>query len=348
MGNVCAASTVEEDANKTIESTNRKDAKDDSRLMKILLLGAGESGKSTIFKQMRIIHKDGYTDDERKAFVSTVHHNCLQNMKDLINAANKFGNQFDASEKADAQVILDCSNQQLITVELVPVLKNLWKSQPIQKTYEIRSQFQLADSAEYYFRDVERIGEPGYMPNDQDILRTRVRTSGIVEMAFEVDGVLFKMFDVGGQRNERRKWIHCFDNVQAVLFVAAMSEYDQVLYEDESQNRMKEALNLFGEICNSRYFETTSMILFLNKRDLFEQKIKVVDMKVCFPDYEGGLDYENGVKFLIQQFHALNQYLAKQIYVHTTCATDTDNIRFVFVAVKDIILTQNLKGSGFI
>ena len=74
------------------------------------------------------------------------------------------------------------------------------------------------------------------------------------------------MFDVGGQRNERRKWIHAFDNVQAVVFVAALSEYDQVLFEDETQNRMEEALQLFDQIVNSKWFKTTAMILFLNKK----------------------------------------------------------------------------------
>ena len=51
----------------------------------------------------------------------------------------------------------------------------------------------------------------------------------------------------------------------AVIFVAAISEYDQLCYEDDKTNRMTEALNLFEEICNSRWFRETSMILFLNK-----------------------------------------------------------------------------------
>lgn len=42
------------------------------------------------------------------------------------------------------------------------------------------------------------------------------------------------MFDVGGQRSERKKWMHCFENVTAVVFLAAISEYDQVLVEDET------------------------------------------------------------------------------------------------------------------
>ena len=81
------------------------------------------------------------------------------------------------------------------------------------------------------------ISDSGYLPNLQDILRTRVRTSGIVEEKYKIDGVDFSMYDVGGQRNERKKWIHCFDNVTAVIFVAAISEYDQVLYEDTTANR---------------------------------------------------------------------------------------------------------------
>ena len=54
---------------------------------------------------------------------------------------------------------------------------------------------------------------------------------------YEIDGSTFEMYDVGGQRNERKKWIHCFDNVTAVIFVAALSEYDQCLFEDASTNR---------------------------------------------------------------------------------------------------------------
>ena len=56
------------------------------------------------------------------------------------------------------------------------------------------------------------------------------------------------MYDVGGQRNERRKWIHCFEDVTAVIFVAAISEYDQKLFEDGATNRMVEALELFEEV----------------------------------------------------------------------------------------------------
>lgn len=85
-----------------------------------------------------------------------------------------------------------------------------------------------------YFNSLDRIGAPGYMPTDQDILRSRVKTTGITETSFQIGELTYKIFDVGGQRSERKKWIHCFENVTALVFLVSLSEYDQMLYEDES------------------------------------------------------------------------------------------------------------------
>ena len=209
-----------------------------------------------------------------------------------------------------------------------------------------------------FFEKVEAIAGEDYCPTLKDVLQMRVRTSGIVEEEYIIDGVKFVMYDVGGQRNERKKWIHCFDEVTAVIFVAAISEYDQVLYEDATQNRMCESLNLFQEICNSKWFENTSIILFLNKRDLFEEKIKEVDIRqpdpadpsrMLFDEYEGGCDYDAGVEFIVAEYLAKNEKQdgTKEIFWHVTCATDTSNISTVFNACKEIILRKNMEGSGF-
>ena len=78
------------------------------------------------------------------------------------------------------------------------------------------------------------MADPQYLPTDQDILRSRVKTTGITETTFKVGELTYKLFDVGGQRSERKKWIHCFENVTALVFLVSLSEYDQMLYEDES------------------------------------------------------------------------------------------------------------------
>jgi guanine nucleotide-binding protein G(i) subunit alpha len=199
-----------------------------------------------------------------------------------------------------------------------------------------------------YFDCIERIGELNYVPTDQDVLRSRVKTTGINESKFTFGTLTYRMFDVGGQRSERKKWIHCFEDVTAIIFLVAISEYDQVLIEDETVNRMQEALTLFDSICNSRWFERTSTILFLNKTDLFKQKLLTSPLVNYFPDYKGGEDFDQASSYIMQRFISLNSSPEKQVYTHLTCATDTEQVKFVMNAVNDIILQSNLRNVGLI
>ena len=109
----------------------------------------------------------------------------------------------------------------------------------------------------------------------------------MIEQRFEIDKKVLHIYDVGGQRNERKKWIHCFENVTAVIFVAALSCYDEIMFEDETKNAMDDSIELFHEVCNSPWFTKTAIILFLNKADLFKIKIQNVPLNVCFKEYTG-------------------------------------------------------------
>ena len=157
------------------------------------------------------------------------------------------------------------------------------------------------------------------------------------------------MFDVGGQRSERKKWIHCFEGVTAIIFCVALSGYDLLLAEDEEMNRMIESMKLFDSICNSKWFVDTSIILFLNKKDLFEEKITRSPLTICFPEYKGRNTYEECSAYIQMKFESLNKRREqKQIYTHFTCATDTNNIQFVFDAVTDVIIKNNLSNCGLL
>jgi hypothetical protein len=89
------------------------------------------------------------------------------------------------------------------------------------------------------------------------------------------------------------QWIHAFDDVSAIIFVVALSEYNQLLYEDGRTNRMQESLLLFSEIANSRRFENVPIFLFFNKHDIFMEKIQVADLSSAFPDIPHNLKIEN-------------------------------------------------------
>jgi hypothetical protein len=211
-----------------------------------------------------------------------------------------------------------------------------------------------------FFENIDRFIAADYVPTQADILRTRIRSTGIEEADFHFADMNFKydrsrfcfrhprlthlppfsrMMDVGGQRSERRKWIHCFEKcITAIVFCAALSCYDQVLREDDQTNAMKDTLDLFEEIANSPFFSSVALILLLNKRDLFEEKIKTVDLKVWNPNYTGGHDYDKGLQFVRDRFHELHPR-PDMLFIHPTIAIDSQNVDLIFRAVRSTILT---------
>jgi len=322
------------------------------KITKMLLLGAGESGKSTIFKQMKVINKNGYTKKELQEFTGIVHSNVIASMKAMLSSYEKLELAMPA-DVADLKGKFDaaCGDDKL-TPEGGAIVKQLWESSSIQGQFTRRNEYQLNDSAEFYFKDVDRIAAADYQPTTDDVLRSRVRTTGIVQSEFEIKGLNIAMFDVGGQRNERRKWIHCFDNVDCVVFVASLSEFDQVLFEDETMNRLDEAFDLFAQIVNSKWFKETAVILFLNKKDLFEQKLgeknfaDYVNKNEKREPYSGGNTMAECAAYTKKEFLKRNKNESKSIYNHVTTAIDTSNVKFVFNAVVGMILEENLKSSG--
>jgi len=331
--------------NKSIDDALKAQNNSSKKELKLLLLGAGESGKSTIFKQIKIIHNHGYGEDERKEFVTIIRRHCVENFSDLVKGAE--ANGYLGDQLQQAKDVLAAIDQQGLTAESVQIITDLWKTSEFQTAFQNRHKFQLSDSAQYFFDDLARITGQEYIPTQDDIIMCRVRTTGVSEMPFQIEGVRFRIVDVGGQRNERRKWIHFFDDVEAVIFVAAISEYDQVLFEDDKTNRLQDSIRLFAEISNTKFFAGTSMILFLNKNDLFLEKIKNSDLAVCFPDYSGG-DYESAIEFIKSKFAATRARPEQEIFMHVTCATSTNNISFVFDAVKESVLIRNVSQSGFV
>lgn len=338
---------------KDLEKQMANDFQKEAHKIKLLLLGAGESGKSTIFKQMKVLYGQPLTEDERKHFTQIVYTNVIMIIKALANQVEKYGLKAELSPELQTSfaAVLALSEYDTITPEVAAHIKALWQSPVFQQVWARRSEFQVVESHKVYLEEIDRIGAADYLATQNDILLTRVRTSGIVTERYIIDQTEFEMYDVGGQRNERKKWIHCFESVTAVIFVAALSEFDQSLYEDSTTNRMVEAIQLFEDVCNKSHFEKSSMILFLNKQDLFAEKVARVNIKDvdAFSDYAGKPhDEEDGIEYFVQKFRSVNANRDREIYHHTTCATDTENVAFVWGACKDIILRANLKDSGFI
>uniref|UniRef100_A0A7I4YV97 Guanine nucleotide-binding protein subunit alpha n=1 Tax=Haemonchus contortus TaxID=6289 RepID=A0A7I4YV97_HAECO len=301
----------------------------------------------------RILHSNGFTEEEINEKKAIVYNNVVSSMCTILKAMdNVLHIPLEDGEKEKEKAIVlrvqeNGEESEPLTDEVSKAIQSLWSDPGVKKAFEMRSEYQLTDSAKYFLDSCSRISEAGYRPSEQDILYSRVATTGVVEVKFKIKELDFRVFDVGGQRSERRKWIHCFDNVESIIFITAISEYDQVLFEDETTNRMIESMQLFNSICNSTWFLATAMILFLNKKDLFMEKIKRVNITTAFPDYEGGQNYDEAVAFIKLKFAELNLNPDKKtIYMHETCATDTNQVQLVISSVIDTIIQKNLQKAG--
>ncbi|CAK7901192.1 guanine nucleotide-binding protein alpha-2 subunit [[Candida] anglica] len=368
--------------------------------VKVLLLGSGESGKSTIVKQMKILHQNGYSKDEIIEYKPFVYRNVLECIKNIINAIidlepQLIKNEADSKLKAvkslegvaidgdatlsdtqsqeslqgyengkpasrreilnydDLNKILDyeftMNTEDVFDANIAQLIINVYNTPEVRDFVKFQQgNFYLIDSTHYFLKDVKRIAAPGYIPSVNDILRTRKKTSGIFDFKFQMSsGLNIHMYDVGGQRSERKKWIHCFDNVTLIIFCVALSEYDQVLLEENSQNRLEESLTLFDSVVNSRWFSRTSIVLFLNKIDVFAEKLPYSPLENHFPDYTGGNNINKAAKYILWRFTQVNRS-GLNIFPHVTQATDTSNIQLVFAAVKETILENSLRDSGLL
>lgn len=355
---------VETCRSRAIERELKADRKRFKSTYRLLLLGAGESGKSTIVKQMRILHVHDFDLEEKKRKREDIRKNVRDAILSITGAMSTIKPPV-ALANPDNQYRLDYIQNVASDPEyqIVPIFYDhateLWKDEGVQSCYERSNEYQLIDCAKYFLDRIHEIRQAEYLPSEQDIVRCRVLTSGIFETRFSIDRVNFHMFDVGGQRDERRKWIQCFNSVTAIIFVAATSSYNLVLREDTSMNRVQESLNLFESIWNNRFLRTVSIILFLNKQDLLQEKVRagkshIEDYFPAFAEYTTDVAPTNGeqAEFVRAKYFFRDEFLKIATstgddhhfcYPHFTCAVDTENIRRVFNDCRDIIQRIHLR-----
>ncbi|KAG8454794.1 hypothetical protein GDO86_001131 [Hymenochirus boettgeri] len=353
------ALTVNKEIEKILKDYKKKERKE----IKLLLLGTGESGKSTFIKQMRIIYGTGFSEQDRLSCARLIHQNIVTCTQSLVGAMETLQVPYSSDENKMNGILineLDALKIQMIEKPYAKAIGKLWSDTGIQKCYERRREFQLLDSTSYYLSNLQRLTQDGYEPTDEDILRIRMPTTGINEYCFTVEKMNLRMVDVGGQKSERRKWMHSFENVSALIYLASLSEYDQKLEENQSDNRMRESLALFRNILELPWFQDTPIILFLNKTDLLEDKVCFSDFANYFPKYKGPRGDSEAVKqFILDSYKEIFNKIRIQnasgkddpkhkIFHHFTCATDTHNIRKVFNNVKEAVLVKYLVDFGIL
>ncbi|KAF9177608.1 guanine nucleotide-binding protein subunit alpha [Haplosporangium sp. Z 767] len=329
--------------------------------IKLLILGPSETGKTTVLKQLKLLYGRRGLDSERETYRRIVHLNVMKAIQTLAEGLEEADISLEHIEntahletimRLDATLkrfsitsigftnpaiprkITDAKAETDMFTEMVPAIKALWADAGIQTIFNTCTQLCIQDSAKYFLDAIDRIAHPEYVPTDDDILQARVRTLAVTEHVFPIDDVIYRPY---------------FDDVNAIIFMAALSAYDQPCEDDPRLNRLHECLVLFNQIANHKLFELTSMILFLNKIDIFQRKLDSGSLvSKYFPDYRGPNDYYNTTVFFQHRFLQQCKDLQKQVYTHFTHATDTNQMRVIVVAVNAIVQRLNLRTSGLL
>mmetsp|Transcript_8861 Transcript_8861/g.22286 ORF Transcript_8861/g.22286 Transcript_8861/m.22286 type:complete len:349 (-) Transcript_8861:92-1138(-) len=346
MGGACGSTEMPRtEADAEISKQIREDMKKVRSEVKLLLLGAGDSGKSTIAKQIKIIFMKGFTDTERRKYCTVIHKNVIRSTHLLVTMAQKHNIPVCAKTCAKFSFVEYCDSIEKFTPEVAEQIKNIWADPGIQTIFKRGNEFSLYDNTQFFMERIDEISDPEYTPPDEHLLLARFMTVGVRESTFKAGKSFFRLVDVGGQRGERRKWAHCFQDVNCVLYCMSLSEYDQTLMEDESVNCMSESLTIFTEVVNCSWLKKSTIVLFLNKKDLLVVKLPNSPLGNYFPEFTGGADYNKATGFIMNMFLDANKDKSREIHVHITCALKTDNIQKVFMTVAEVIAKAALEMS---
>uniref|UniRef100_A0A0D3G674 Guanine nucleotide-binding protein alpha subunit n=1 Tax=Oryza barthii TaxID=65489 RepID=A0A0D3G674_9ORYZ len=261
---------------------------------------------------IKLLFQTGFDEAELRSYTSVIHANVFQTIKILYEGAK----ELSQVESDSSKYVISPDNQEigeklsdidgrldypLLNKELVLDVKRLWQDPAIQETYLRGSILQLPDCAQYFMENLDRLAEAGYVPTKEDVLYARVRTNGVVQIQFSPVGENKR----GGEEARGMRGESGF------IFLKVLMRYDQMLFEDETKNRMMETKELFDWVLKQRCFEKTSFILFLNKFDIFEKKIQKVPLSVCewFKDYQpiapGKQEVEHAYEFVKKKFEEL-------------------------------------------
>jgi guanine nucleotide-binding protein subunit alpha len=234
-----------------------------------------------------------------------------------------------------------------------PAMQELWRDPQVRKRLQ-EKRLRLEESSGFYLDEIPRITAKKYIPTDADVLKARLKTMGVVEHTFSIPsgsnrGVEWRIYDVGGARNQRQAWAPYFEDVNAIIFLAPISVFDQVLAEDPRVNRLEDSFLLWRSVVSNKLLASVNIVLFLNKCDLLQGKldagVRLNHHMVSYGDRPN--DYDSVSKYFRNKFGIIHNSCTpnkeRELYIHFTSVTDTRRTSVIISSVRDIIIKGNLR-----
>uniref|UniRef100_A0A0K0FKC2 Guanine nucleotide-binding protein G(k) subunit alpha (inferred by orthology to a human protein) n=1 Tax=Strongyloides venezuelensis TaxID=75913 RepID=A0A0K0FKC2_STRVS len=267
-----------------------KNDEENDETLRILLLGAPESGKTTLIEQIRLLYKQDFKDTEflhRKAFI---YNNILDSMKQILSYMKKKNFCLENTDnETKAQFVLDGFENLYgpFNEKESDAIKSLWNDKNLQEVYKRRAQFNLNDSAGYFFEELDRINQQNFIPIPEDLIRAYVPTLGVDNLIFTVKNRSYQIIEYGGTKLDVKLLEDLYDGINCVFFVVAISEYDQFLPNDKENTKLQNSLKILDKCCNYCRDLNVPLYVFLNETDVFIEKLDVSPLSVYFDDYTG-------------------------------------------------------------
>ncbi|KAH9941235.1 G-alpha-domain-containing protein [Epithele typhae] len=256
----------------------------------------------------------------------------------------------DYIDPGDPARVLHACADDMIALWHDPAIKTMLRSQGTR----------LEDLPGFFLDCIERVTHPKYVPTDDDILRARLKTVGVSEHRFSIkegySGTMardLRIYDVGGHRSLRGNeicaaWAPFFDDMNAILFLAPLSGFDQVLTEDPSVNRLEDSVLLWKSICSNPLLGKTTIILFLNKIDIFQAKLESgVSFSQFIISYGNRPNtFEDTSMYMRRKFGQIHKEYspqARSFYSHFTSVTNTETTKDLLLNVQESIILANLR-----
>ncbi|KAK7018261.1 heterotrimeric G protein alpha subunit B [Favolaschia claudopus] len=308
----------------------------------ILAVAASRSSPnwhSLFMKHLETVDNGGYSAhwQQREVYKKIIFTNVTQAMRSVLEAIPGLDLELSPENAVLRDTILQSPTQieaHALPQDIAAAIRDLWTADfAVKVTVRRGREFQLSNSAAYFFTSMNRISQDDYIPTNQDISHAYVEQQGIEETSLWAGHILCKIWNLPAQleRSEERKSLHYYENIEAIIFYVDLGDYDQFSYEDESgTNCLQEALTLFDfsqndSVCNS-WFVETNIILFLGI-DRFMEKLEHIPLSDFFPDYQGGTRYDAACEYLLHRFVSLNQNAATTIYAAYTTMDDPGQLR---------------------
>eukprot|EP01084_Bolivina_argentea_P157187 273925_1 len=191
----CCDSSPEKKQNSRVGKELGAGKKEDQNVKKLLFLGSGGSGKSTLFKQLRTIHGEGFMDKDRMGFKDHIYSQVIEQMKSIYECyeelkeecPDEFGHlKLSPNGEKAAQFIDYIRNDMDVDEAVAENVEILWKEAAIKEIFDNRAKLKIDDSSSYFYYELRRIATRSNNPTDKDILLVLHRTTGVIEQKFDI------------------------------------------------------------------------------------------------------------------------------------------------------------------